>query len=70
MTKGGQTYTLQKNQSGQWVIPKWPDVPAGNPLTYTFICEVQSGAYPGHTQVTCCSDRRGRLTVGAAENSA
>ncbi len=55
VTKGGQTYTLQKNASGQWVIPKWPDVPAGNPLSYTFVWKVQSGGYPGDTQVMCCS---------------
>jgi hypothetical protein len=55
VTKGGTTYTLQKNASGHWVIPKWPDVPAGNPLTYTFVWKVQSGVYPGDTQVKCCA---------------
>ncbi|MGH7428070.1 MAG: hypothetical protein ACREJ4_06900 [Candidatus Methylomirabilaceae bacterium] len=58
VTKGGQTYTLQKNASGQWVIPKWPDVPAANPLTYTFIWKVQAGGYPGDAQVMCCSHVR------------
>jgi hypothetical protein len=55
VTKGGQTHTLYKNASGQWVIPKWPDVPAGNPLSYTFVWKVQSGGYPGDAQVMCCS---------------
>jgi hypothetical protein len=55
VTKGGQTYTLHKNASGQWVIPKWPDVPVGNPLSYKFVWKVQSGGYPGDSQVTCCS---------------
>jgi len=29
--------------------------PSGNPLTYTFVWKVQSGPYPGDTQINCCS---------------
>jgi len=58
VTKGGQTYTLAKNASGQWVIPVWPDVPATNPLAYfsTWRLEVNGGSNYALRQLYLHSD--------------
>lgn len=70
VTKGGQTYPLAKNASGQWVIPVWPDVPATTSLAYFFTwrLEVNGGSNYALSQIYLHSDvKLGGKSKGKAQ---
>jgi hypothetical protein len=69
VTKGGLTYTLDKNASGQWKIPVWPDVQASNPLAYDFTWRLKPNGGSGTAleQLDRSDVRLGGVSKGKAQ---
>jgi len=70
VTKGGQTYKIDKNAKGGWVIPVWPDVPATTSLAYFFTwrLEVNGGSNYALSQIYLHSDvKLGGVSRGKAQ---
>jgi hypothetical protein len=69
VTKGGQTYKVDKNAKGEWVILVWSSVPPANPLAYFFTWRLESNGGSRHalSELAHSDVRLGGVSQGQAQ---